>query len=304
MTASTKTANYGRTTWLGLAVLAALTFATAATAAPVVDGRFDPNEGYTTGHSIDFNVEGGGTATGGELWLHQDGATGNVYVSFTQPKTLVDNSYGLNAIGWGTNAPSGKEHKFKDLTGSDTAQFLFTDANGAPLFDVTMDYLNGLGNKKEDPPFEGGNTQDTKEYSVDFGNPDHVLAASTSLAHNWDTFGAAHPEYFGADSNSPAADSDYSNSVLPGWVYEVAYEFEIDGLAFGDSAYELVIPIVHDSPNKIGKNKVYPDIEVLIPPSPEGSDEQSQIPEPSTMVLFGLGVAAIVRRVRNRRLGA
>ena len=115
MAESTKTANHGRNTWGHLALLAALTLTTAATAAPVVDGRFDPNEGYTTGYSVDFDVEGGHTATGGELWLHQDGATGDVYVSFTQPKTLVDNTYGDNSIGWGSDAASGKRHNFGGL---------------------------------------------------------------------------------------------------------------------------------------------------------------------------------------------
>jgi len=193
---------------LALCAAIVLSCAAAATAGIVVDGRFDPAEGYTTGYAVDFDIEGGPTATGGQLWVHQDSATGDAYLAFTLPKTLVDNSYGSTSIGWGADAPSGKGHKFKDLTGSDKAQFLLTDPDGATLFNVTMDYLHGLGDKKEDAPYEGGDTADGKEYVVAFGNPDHVLAASTSLAYNWDTFGADYPEYFGKGADSPAAGPD------------------------------------------------------------------------------------------------
>ena len=126
---------------LGLAVVFGL--GGLASADPMIDGRFDPGEGYSTGQSVIFGVEGTGqTVAGGQLWVHQSQASGDVSVLFIQPKTLVDNTYGDNSIGWGPAAPSGKRHNFKDLLGSDKAQFVFTDGSGNAVLDVTMDYIS------------------------------------------------------------------------------------------------------------------------------------------------------------------
>ncbi len=87
-------------------------------ATPLVDGRFDASEGYTTGYRVDFEVEGGRhdpdvSIGGGELWVTQDAGSGDLFLAFIQPLSLVDNRYGDNAIGWGSNAPSGKNITLK-----------------------------------------------------------------------------------------------------------------------------------------------------------------------------------------------
>ena len=73
-----------------------------------------------------------------------------------------------------------------------------------------------------------------------------------------------------------------------GWIFEVIYEFKIDGSVLGGNS-NFYIDIVHDSPNKIGKNKVYDD---LVPIEP--------IPAPGAVILGGIGVG-LVSWLRRRK---
>ena len=263
---------------LGLA--AVLVVPAAATAAPIVDGRFDPAEGYASGYSVNFAVEGAGTLVpGGQLWTCQ-GTTGDVYVAFVQPLTLVDNTYGRNSVGWGPDAPSGKRHNFTDLLGSDAAEFAFTDGTGQVVLDIKVDYLSETS--KNSGVFcslgvSGGDGE------VNSGPADSVLEWGTSLDYNFNTLG------YVLTDDSPATDANYAeNPNYPGWVFEVAYELRVSGDLFRANDFGGVrVTLVHDSPNKIGKNKVYPTV-------------VSEVPEPATMTLLALGAAAILAR-RQRR---
>ena len=78
---------------------------------------------------------------------------------------------------------------------------------------------------------------------------------------------------------------DPENPDYPGWIFEVGYELRIAGSAFGpDGLGEVSIAVVHDSPNKIGGNKVYPT------------------PEPFTMLLLVAGAPLLLSR-RRRQAG-
>ncbi|GAF94933.1 unnamed protein product, partial [marine sediment metagenome] len=163
-----------------------------ASAEPVINGLFDQNEGYTTGWFVDLNVEGKGkhgSATlvpGGELWIHEDSSTGNVSVLLSQPVTLIDNSYGANSIGWGKGiAPSGKNHKFKDLKGSDKAQFRFTDGLGNVALEVVLDYITETSKNSGVYASLGVTGGDGKVLT---GLGANVLEWGTSMAHNMGTF--------------------------------------------------------------------------------------------------------------------
>lgn len=270
----------------------------AATAEAVsVDGRVTPSDGYTVTQNMTYTVEKTpGVYTGATLYLHQDGGSNDVFVALTLPKTLVDNSYGTTAIGWGPSAPSGKNHKFQELAGSDKAQFVFRDGGGGVLFNVTMDYLHGLGDKKENPPYVADRT--AGDFKIDFGAAIDVLAGSSGMVYNWDTFGASNPECFDKDSDSPGAGPDYTNSLLPGWVYEVTYEFQVAGSVFGgpvnlNQLDFVTIPVVHASPNKIGGNK----LEDFTPTGPP------VIPEPLTMLGALMGVTGLAGYLRRRGSG-
>ncbi len=270
--------NASKSVWavVALGVSISLYAAGPASAVPIVDGRFDPGEGYTDGWYVDFAVEGVDTVvSGGELWLHQDAATGDVTVLFLQPVSLVDNTYGDNAIGWGRGvAPSGKNHNFKDLKGSDAAEILFTNGAGERVLEVTLDYISETS--KGSGVFRSlGVTGGDGE--VSFGSADSVLEWGTSLDYNFNELG------FVLRDDSPATDEDYTeNPLFPGWVFDVSYELRVSGDAFGAEGFgEVIIPLVHDSPNKIGRNKVYPD-----PDDP--------IPEPATMSLLALGAVGLL----------
>jgi len=235
------------------------------------------------------------------LWLAQT-AGGDVCVAFALDRSVVDNSYGNTAIGWGSDAPSGKHHNFEDLVGSDKARFVFQDTGGAVLFDVTMDYLHGLGSKKENPPYIGGVTGG--DFRITTGNVGDVLGSSTSLVYNWDTFGSTYPSFFGQGSNSPAADADYGNPTVPGWLYDVVYEFKIAGSVFNGHTIDissdsfLTIPEVHASPNKQGDNSLT-DFTVLPPPE-EAPDVV--VPEPLTVIGVLAGLCGMGGYIRKRRI--
>lgn len=251
-----------------------------ASATPIVDGRFDPNEGYTLGRFVDFAVEDVTTiVTGGELWTYED-PNGDVTVAFIQPLTLVDNTYGVNSIGWGSSAPSGKNHNLEDLVGSDKAQFVFTDGLGNVVLDFTLDYI-GETAKGSGVYFEPGVTG--KDGTVDVGSVSDVKEWGSSLGHNFFDLG------FVLATDSPATDANYvENASYPGWIFEVIYEVKISGSVFGEDGFGAVtVPLVHDSPNKIGKNKVYPDID-------------GEIPEPATLSLLGVCGGLILARRRRR----
>ena len=141
-------------------VAVAMLMSSHAFAIPVLDGRFD-QEGYTAGKYLNFEVEdyddgnplgpqGEGGIYGddvgeeqGQLWYYQDAVSRDLYLAFIQPKSLIDNSYGDNAIGWGTI-----DHPLDKLHGSDAAHIVLTN-NGSPVFDITFDYL--YSNSKDNP---------------------------------------------------------------------------------------------------------------------------------------------------------
>lgn len=250
-----------------------------ATITPIIDGRFDPSEGYTKGLLVTLEVQGDKKsgnvpANNSMLWLFSDPVTSDLFVNFTQPLTLIDNTYGNNAIGWGEHvAPSGKDHKFRSLKGSDKAQFTITDGAENVVFDFTMDYISDSDSAPSGFASLGVTSKDGHVHS---GSADSLLAWGTSLDYNFNTLGHVLTE------DSPATDEDYTeNPYFPGWVFEVTYEFQIDGNLFRDNGFGgLTIPIVHNSPNKVAKNAVFPTV----------------VPEPSTMGLLSLGALLSRRR--------
>lgn len=267
--------------------LLAVILGSAAHAVPIIDGRFDPAEGYTNEFSLALNVEGLSKGDPlilapdpGTLWTYVDPGTGDLSLILIQPLSLIDNTYGANAIGWNGDAPSGKGHRFEDLVGSDKAQFTFTDGLGNVVLDIVVDYINEVQAGVE---YRSGGVLG-KDGGVATGSAFDVLEWGTSLDYNLNTLG--HNTFL---VDSPLSVPDYTDPAsAPGWVFEVVYELKIDGDAFGGNGFGAVaIPIVHDSPNKIGKNKVYTET------------EDPLIPETGTLAMFAAGLIGLSRKKRS-----
>jgi hypothetical protein len=269
-------------------------------AVPTVDGIYSASDGYTTSYNTTYTVQGGATTySGGQLWTYQDPTTHDVYVAFLQPKTLVDNTYGTNAIGWGS-----KGHKFSDLTGSDMADFQFKNGNGAIVLDVNLDYISTKSGASSGYGSLGVTGGDGK---VNTGSASSVLAYGTSIDYNLNNLGCSS-----FTTNSPATDSNYTpNASCSGWVFDDEYEIKVSGSLFGSTgAYSLSLPLVHDSPNKVGKNEIYfnPGPPITPPTGCEANPTAPEcqppvtVPEPSSLLILGSGLAGLAFWGRKRLL--
>ena len=138
---------------------------------PVVDGKLD------IVYSLSPDVQRVCYTSGGVLfgvWHVLARPTENaIYTALVIDKEFVDNTYGVNAIGW----PSG--HTWSSLVGSDHAQFIGYDANGVEVTDFKLDYISsGFAT-----PSGYANA------GVLDGDAASVLASSTSMAYNLNNLG-------------------------------------------------------------------------------------------------------------------
>jgi hypothetical protein len=62
---------------------------------------------------------------------------GDAVIVFDQFPAPNDNSYGVNAVGWGTGG-----HKFSDLTGSDHSGYMVVNPSGTTVLDFFIDYIS------------------------------------------------------------------------------------------------------------------------------------------------------------------
>jgi|GEM_PF-2100475 len=176
---------------------------------------------------------------------------GNIEVIYLQSRSLVDNTYGTGAVGWTGG------HKFTDLTGSDKAEFSFRDTKGTVVLDFNCDYISaatsakfGNGLTVNYPSSYGTLGPNGGDGKMLVGNSNSVLSVQTTFS---DTLNL--PAYqSGFTVNSPLPEG--SN---PNWNYVDGYRVVISKSAFGTNGFgSVTIPLVHNSPPKIGSNAVYP----------------------------------------------
>ncbi len=249
-----------------------------AQADPYINGLFETSDGYDTGYYVNLQVEGDTkkgdpplipVAEKGQLWTYQQTTTSALYGALIMPRTLVDNSYGDNIVNWP------KDHEYHQLKNSDDA--IFTIKSGATeLFNFTIDYLNKDDANPSTPLFDF----EAEVFDVhDFTTLDIVagdITASTSQVYNMNTYYPdSDPDGGGVvdlmvDSPLTLNPSSYvidsSQSNLDGWEFDYIYEFCIDESVMAQFS-DVGIGVMHISPNKIGKNRVYDDLE-LIPAPP------------------------------------
>lgn len=89
------------------------------------------------------------------------------------------------------------------------------------------------------------------------GPASDVKEKATSFEYNYNICSLSNPELFGNDSSSPVADEKYAveDSLLADWIFESDYEHRVDVSVFAVNGFgEVIHEVVHDPPNKIGKN--------------------------------------------------
>ncbi|HEX3596338.1 MAG TPA: hypothetical protein VHU80_14610 [Polyangiaceae bacterium] len=212
-----------------------------------------------------------------------------IHVRITFDPAFVDNSYGQNAIGWGSTTamapatapmmqagamgakqaamgampggamgapkmmpmggPGHGGHKFDDLVGSDHVEVKFTDKTGELKLHVAVDYISQDSTR---PCGYGTLGVTGGEGKVFVGAASDVLAVATSLDRDLNGCG------YCLTTDSPATDTSYTpNSTYPKWDYRVVYELWIDASTFGTAGFGgAALDFVHASPSKLGQDTV------------------------------------------------
>lgn len=157
---------------------------------------------------------------------------------------FVDNSYGSNAVGWGSRG-----HTFKDLYESDHVALAINNADGDTVFAGKLDLISSTTKVKSGyaclGPFGG-------EGKIFKGNSSDIVSFGNSMDDNLNYLG------YNLQTNSPETDSTYKvNSQYPHWQYYVVYRLSIKSSAFGSSGYgKAVMSSVHASPSKDKNNTI------------------------------------------------
>jgi hypothetical protein len=179
---------------------------------------------------------------------------GNIKVVFRQSRNLNDNVYGTPAPadGW-------SHHNFSDLTGSDKAEFLFTDGTGKVVLDFFIDYISQA--KSSDTPLGtlnypsgyGSLGPNGGDGSIVLGAKSNILWWSSTLTENLNSgLNGGFPSPYTVNSPTP-------ESSFPNWDYVDGFSVIVSSNAFGAAGFGgVTIPQVHNSPAKTGDNKVFP----------------------------------------------
>jgi hypothetical protein len=180
----------------------------------------------------------GTTYTAGQL-ITQELSNGNVEVTYLQNQAVFDNTYGTNAVGWGSAG-----HTFaQDI--NDNAEFNFTNGQGQSVFDFNLNYI---GKDSADPSgygtlgVNGGNGQ------VNVGKASWLVSYDTSLSDDVNNPAFLPVSTSGVLVNSPA-------SPNTNWNYVSSYTVVVSAAAFGSSGFGgVTVPCVEDCPSKITNN--------------------------------------------------
>jgi len=186
-------------------------------------------------------------------YLHET-AGGQEYYRFrvTFDPAFVDNTYGVNAIGW----PQ-KGHTFKDLVGSDHAELSLFDSGLKLTSMFDLDYITASSASACGYGALGVSGGEGKMLT---GDAKYILGATTSLDRDLNGCGYCKSAACGGDCtvDSPATDASYTpNAAAPNWDYRVVYEVWVDAAVFAGKGFGgASITFVHASPSKASSNTV------------------------------------------------
>lgn len=166
--------------------------------------------------------------------------TNTVHLRLTFHPWFVDNTYGVNSIGW----PVRRGHRWTDLTKSDHAELILKNTRGEITLRFKLDYVT------EDPSKPSGyGSLGVKggDGSMLVGDASAIVKWATSIDRNLNERG--YGEYI---PDSPATDKNFTaNPDAPDWDFRVVYEAWVDLAAFGDVGFGgATIEYVHASPAK------------------------------------------------------
>ncbi len=218
--------------------------------------------GFVTTEVVCIPTSSDGSPLGTLTWNIE--ANGDVVVKYEQSRSVNDNSYGANAIGW-------NRRSFSQLVTSDQATFAFRDKNGNLVLDVTLDYLSTKAGTPSGYASLGASGGDG---AVNVGSASSILSATTSLDQNLNTLGlcsAGTCTVAGTNLlvNSPAASASYAvaDPVFGNWNFTNTYYMRIAAAAFGTSGFgSVALTAIHNSPSKNGVEA--PTVSPCVPEGP------------------------------------
>jgi hypothetical protein len=181
-------------------------------------------------------------------------AGGQEYYRFriTFDPSFVDNTYGVNQIGWVV-----KGHTFKDLVGSDHVELSLFDGTPTLVSMFDLDYITANATSS---CLYGALGVSGGEGKMLVGDAKYILGSTTSLNRNLNGCGYCKSSACGGDCtiDSPATDAKYTpNPAAPNWDFRVVYEVWVDAAVFGGKGFAgASISFVHASPSKASTNTV------------------------------------------------
>lgn len=165
-------------------------------------------------------------------------ANGDVIFTYTQSRSIVDNTYGANAVGY--------KHFFHHLVNSDNAEFSLTNANGDEVMYLVVDYLS---QSDAYPSGYGTLGVSGRDGSIPLGDPAHVLYVTTAMTENLNQ----SPHYAQYTVDSPPEPD-------PNWDYFSRYTVRVDAAAFGPSGFgNVYVETQHNSPAKNDIETIEPE---------------------------------------------
>ncbi len=165
---------------------------------------------------------------------------GDVKVRYLQSRNVVDNTYGVNSVGYP------KHHNFGDLLGSDKAQFRFRDGAGSVVLEFIADYISSSSAYPSGYGTLGVAGGDGK---MVVGSSANVVSVETSITESLNQ----SPAFYGFTTDSPAEPN-------AAWDYVDSYTVVVKGSLFTANGFGGVeIPGVHNSPSKKGFNLFTPE---------------------------------------------